>query len=113
MVPFNLEVNLAGEQVLLTAEQLERFADADGFSRYDLRTGERRSVVLINVTYEPEILTPQDAEAHFEAVNYPEQLPAYDEQEVFTPDELREIAAVIRQHNRESKVAFAQFLLDF
>ncbi|MEB0280694.1 hypothetical protein [Mucilaginibacter sp. 10B2] len=113
MVPFNLEVEMAGEQVLLTAEQLERFADADGFIRYDIRTGERHSVVQINVTYEPKIVTPQDAEAFFEAVNYPEQLPAYDEQDVFTPDELREIAAVIRQHNREEKVVFAQFLLDF
>jgi len=104
---------MAGGHVLLTVEQLERFADIDGFSRYDIRAGERRSVVQINVTYEPAILTPQDAEAYFEAVNYPEQLPAYDEQDVFSAEELWDIAAAIRQHNRETKVVFAQFLLDF
>jgi hypothetical protein len=113
MIPFNLEVDMACEHVLLKAEQLERFADADGFSRYDIRSGERRSVVWINVNYEPQIVTPQDAEAHFEAVNYPEQLPAYDQQEIFTLVELGNIAAAIRKHNRESKVVFAQFLLDY
>jgi hypothetical protein len=113
MVPFNLKVEMAGGHVLLTVEQLERFADADGFSRYDIRAGERRSVVQINVTYEPKIVTPQDAEAYFEAMNYPEQLPAYDDREVFTPNELSDIAAAIRQYNRETKVVFAQFLIDF
>jgi|GEM_PF-6680049 len=35
MVPFNLEIELGNEQVALTVEQLERFANADGFSKYD------------------------------------------------------------------------------
>jgi poly-gamma-glutamate capsule biosynthesis protein CapA/YwtB (metallophosphatase superfamily) len=113
MVPVNLDVDFENQPVEVTAEQLERFADVDGFSRYDIRVGDRRSVVQINVTYEPPIVTAQDAEAYFEAVNYPEQPVAYDEQEVFDTDELRVIAAAIRQHNREAKVVFAQFLLDF
>ncbi|MFD0767153.1 hypothetical protein ACFQZI_20025 [Mucilaginibacter lutimaris] len=108
-----MEVEIAGEHTVFTIEQLERFADADGFSRYDIRTGERRSVVRINVIKEPQIVTPQSAEAHLEAVEYPEKLPAYDEHGVFTADELKEITAAILQYNRESKVGFAQFLLDF
>lgn len=113
MVPFSLEVEFHGEQQLLTAEQLEHFADKDGFTRYDLRAGERRSVIHVDTVFEPPVATRQDADAYFEAVHYPEQLAAYDNQEVFTREELRTIAAAIRQYNRETGVVFAQFLLDF
>jgi hypothetical protein len=113
MVPYNLEVELENKPVEITVEQLERFADVGGFSAYDITAGDRRSVVQVNVTYEPPVVTPQDAEAYFEAVHYPETLPAYDEREVFTPEELRAIGAAIRQYNREARVVFAQFLLDF
>ena len=113
MVPYILEVELERKPVEITVEQLERFTDVDGFSRYDITLNDRRSVVKVNVTAEPVIVTPRDAEACFEAMHYPEQPVAYDEQEVFAPDELRAIAAAIRQYNRETRVVFAQFLMDF
>lgn len=36
MVPFNLEIQLEGNPVIITVEQLERFADVDGYTRYDI-----------------------------------------------------------------------------
>jgi hypothetical protein len=95
MIPFSLEVELQNEQVIVTAEQLERFADVDGFSRYDVRVAERRSVLYVQVVDEPPVVL------------------GYEDAEVFDLDEVRVIAAAILQYNREARVVFAQFLLDF
>ena len=95
MVPFELEVELNDKPVTVSVEQLERFADVDGYTRYDITIGERRSVVYVNVPDEQPVL------------------PDYNEEDVFTPEECKTIASAIRQYNREAKVVFAQFLLDF
>ncbi|NOW96093.1 hypothetical protein [Mucilaginibacter sp. SG564] len=47
MVPFNLEIELAGKPVIINIEQLDRLADDEGFIRYDAREGKRRAVVYI------------------------------------------------------------------
>jgi len=93
MVPFNLELELENKPLMITAEQLERFADVDGYTRYDIISGERRTVVYVNIESEQPL--------------------AYDDPELFSKDELTVIAAGIRQYNRENKVVFAQFLIDF
>jgi hypothetical protein len=36
MVPFNLEIELAGKTVTINVEQLDRLADEEGFIRYDV-----------------------------------------------------------------------------
>jgi hypothetical protein len=93
MIPFNLEIQVEDNLLIITAEQLERFADVDGYTRYDVTEGERRSVVYVNIESEQPL--------------------AYDDQELFLPEELKAIAAAIRQYNRKNKVVIAQFLLDF
>jgi hypothetical protein len=95
MVPFDIELRVGNKQVAATAEPLERFADADGYTRYDVRTADRRSVLYVNVVDEAPVVL------------------AYDDRGVFTEDELRTIAGSIREYNRRAKVVFAQFLLDF
>jgi hypothetical protein len=93
MVPFNLVIQLEDNLVIITVEQLERFADVDGYTRYDITESSRRSVVYVNIESEQPL--------------------AYDDQELFLPEELKAIAAAIRQYNRENDVVIAQFLLDF
>jgi hypothetical protein len=93
MVPFNLEIQLEDNPVIITAEQLERFADVDGYTRYDITENSRRSVVYVNIESEQPL--------------------AFDDQELFFPEELKAIAAAIRQYNKENNVVIAQFLLDF
>lgn len=93
MVPFDLELELENNPLTISAEQLERFADADGYTCYDVRAGERRTVVYVNIESE--------------------QPTTYNDPDCFSPEELKAIAVAIRQYNRENKVVFAQFLLDF
>lgn len=93
MVPFNLEIEFEGNPVIIMVEQLERFADVNGYTRYDVTENNRRSVVYVNIESE--------------------QPSAYDDQECFLEEELTSIAAAIRQYNRENNVVIAQFLLDF
>jgi len=95
MVPFILTVETEKEPVVLTVEQLERFADVDGYTRYDVTADGRRSVVYVNVA--------DDSPAVY----------AFDDADQFRPDECRIIGAAIRQYNDEARVVFAQFLLDF
>jgi hypothetical protein len=102
MVPFHLELELENRLVTLTAEQLDRLADEDGFIRFDVRSSERRAVIHVNMEDQPvSFTTAQDAEAYFEAVHYPETLPAFSTDDDFTADEVRLIAKTIRQYNRE------------
>jgi hypothetical protein len=95
MVPFDLALTIGNEQVLVTVEQLERFADVEGYTRYDVRTADRRAVMYVNVVDKAPLVI------------------AYADQEVFTTDEIEMIAEGVLQYNREAKVVFAQFLLDF
>jgi hypothetical protein len=111
MVPFNLEIELENLPCEVLIEQLDRLADADGFIRFDVTAGDRRAVVYVNVENDLPLVTPQDAEAYFEAVNYPEQVSAFSEEEVFVPDEVMLIGRTIRNYNRELKVRFDRFML--
>lgn len=93
MVPFELELEINNKPLVISAEQLERFADVDGYTRYDIRAGERRSVVYVNIQSEEPL--------------------AYNDLDSFLAEELTAIAAAIRQYNQENNVVIAQFLLDF
>jgi hypothetical protein len=93
MVPFELELEINNKPLIISAEQLERFADVDGYTRYDVKAGERRSVVYVNIESEEPL--------------------AYNDPDYFLTEELTAIAAAIRQYNRENNVVIAQFLLDF
>jgi len=110
MVPFNLEIELENHPVLASIEQLDRLADTDGFIRFDVTCGERRSVIYVNVENDLPPVTPQDAETYFEAVNYPEHVSAFSMDEVFTRTEVIVIGNAIRKYNRELKVYFNRFM---
>jgi|GEM_PF-1352329 len=116
MVPFFLELELDNKSLTITVEQLQNFADVDGYCRYDVTAGERRAVVYVNVEYEdpqPPVI-PQDLEAYYEAIHYPELAQAFvdDDEELFSARELNQIAAAIRQYNREAGISFPEFNFD-
>jgi hypothetical protein len=116
MVPFFLELELDNIMVTVTVEQLQNFADVDGYCRYDITAGERRAVVYVNVEYEDPLppVIPQDFETYYEAIHYPEQAQAFidDDDERFSSSELNLIAAAIRQYNREAGISFPEFNFD-
>jgi len=93
MIPFELELEINNKPLVISAEQLERFADVDGYTRYDVRAEGRRSVVYVNIESEQPL--------------------AWNDPDCFSAGELTAIAAAIRQYNRENNVVIAQFLLDF
>jgi len=116
MVPFFLDLELDNKTLTMTVEQLQNFADVDGYCRYDVNTGERRAIVYVNVEYEdpqPPVM-PQDLESYYEAIHYPEQAQAFidDDDELFSTRELNIIAAAIRQYNREAGSSFPEFNFD-
>lgn len=114
MVTFNLEFEFEEGQVAGTAEQLDQLTDIAGFMRYQIAAGERRSVICMNVEEEPPMpLTVQDAENYYEAIHYPEQLSDFDEDEVFTPEEVVVIAATIKAYNKTRSLKFDQMHFDF
>jgi hypothetical protein len=114
MVPFDLVLELESKQLIISVEQLDQLADAEGFMRYQVTADTRRSVICVNVEDGvPPLFTPQDVEAYFEAVYYPEQAVAYSTEDVFTHTELRQIAAAVRLHNRSQRLSFDQMHFDF
>ena len=116
MVPFFLELELDNKSLTITVEQLQNFADVDGYCRYDITAGERRAVVYVNVEYEDLQLpvVPQDLETYYEAIHYPELAQAFvdDDEELFSTRELNQIAAAIRQYNRGTGISFPEFNFD-
>lgn len=116
MVPFFLELELDDITLTITVEQLQNFADVDGYCRYDITAGDRRAVVYVNVEYkEPQRpVTTEDFENYFEAIHYAEQSQAFIDQdnECFNTRELNQIAAAIRQYNREAGISFPEFNFD-
>jgi hypothetical protein len=116
MVPYFLDIELDNKALTITVEQLQNFADVDGYCSYDITCGDRRAVVYVNVEYEdpqpPAI--PQDLETYYEAIHYPEQAQAFidTDDELFKTGELNRIAAAIRQYNREADISFPEFNFD-
>lgn len=114
MVPIHLEFEFGDGLVAVTAEQLDQLADTEGFMRYQISAGERRSVVCVNTEKEqlPSV-TAHNAENYYEAVHYPGQVSDFSEDEVFTPEEISTIAAEIRVYNNSRKLTFDQMHFDF
>lgn len=89
MVPFNLELEFADGELACTAEQMDQLADTSGFMRYQVTTAKRRAIVFVNIEEESQRpVTAQDAESYYEASYYPEQVPGYSKDEVFTLEEV-------------------------
>jgi len=114
MVPFTVEIELKDQPVSLVVEQLDHLADEEGFVRFDIHTADRRAVLFINIEDQlpPPPLTAQAAEAYFESVHYPEQLPVFSFSEDFTPDEVDLIGNAVRQHLRRHDPLFNKFIND-
>lgn len=112
MVPFTLQIESKDHPISLVAEQMDRMADEEGFVGFDIRAAERRAVVFVNIEDQlpPLPRTAQAAEAYFEAVHYPEQLPVFSFSEDFTQDEVRLIGNAIRQHIRRHIFLFNKFI---
>jgi phosphoserine aminotransferase len=98
MVPFNFQLELANKLTTFSAEQLDQLADATGFMRYQVRTFNHRSVIAVNIEAEP--LSP-------------EEIIGYSEDETFTTDEVKSIAAAIREYNSSRQLNFDQMAFDF
>jgi hypothetical protein len=114
MVPFNLQLELNGRQVIISAEQLDQLADEVGFMRYQVKAADRTSVIYVNIEDERRIpLTAQDAEDYFETLQYAEQGIGYSLDDIFTVDEAIAIAKAIREYNFSRKLNFDQMNFDF
>jgi hypothetical protein len=114
MVPFNLEFEFEEVHVAGTAEQLDQLTDTVGFMRYQINAGERRSVICMNMEEPPPApITIPDAENFYEAIHYPERLPDFDEDEVFTLEEVGVITATIKAYNNSRALKFNQMHFDF
>ena len=98
MVPFNLQVELTNKLTTLSAEQLDQLADADGFMSYQIRTFNDSSIVYVNIEDEP---------------FSPEEIIGYSLDEVFSLEEVKAIAAAIREYNSNRKLNFDQMAFDF
>jgi hypothetical protein len=103
MVPFQLTAELNNKPVAITVEQPDRLADEDGFIRFHVTCADRHSLLFVNVGNELAPVTPEDAEAYFQALYYPEQVTAFSEEDIFSLEEVKAIAEAIRQYNRELK----------
>jgi hypothetical protein len=97
MVPFNLQLELANKLTTVSVEQLDQLADTAGFMRYQIRTFNQRSVVLVNIEDE----------------RLPEKIVDYSEDEAFSWDEVKAIAIAIRNYNDSRKLNFDQMAFDF
>lgn len=81
-------------------------------------TSRRESAVPLFMSTEYEDLQPpvipQDLETYYEAIHYPEPAQAFvdDDEELFSTRELNQIAAAIRQYNREAGISFPEFNFD-
>jgi hypothetical protein len=115
MVPFFLDIEFNHQPLTITVEQLQNFADVDGYCRYDITADDRRAVVYVNVGYEEPLrpVTVQDVENYYEAVHYPEQAQAFiDDDDLFSTRELNLIVVAIRRHNSEAGISFPEFNFD-
>jgi hypothetical protein len=114
MIPINLELRFGDRQVAGTAEQLDQLADTAGFMRYQVTIGERRSVICVNIEEAPpRPVTLQDAENYYEAIHYPEKSSYFDEDQVFTPEEVVVITATIKVYTKTRSLKFDQMHFDF
>jgi hypothetical protein len=98
MVPFNLQIELNARLVTFSAEQLDQLADNFGYMRYKIRTFNLYSVVYVNIEDDP--LSP-------------EEIIGFSEDEVFSLDDVKIIAAAIREYNNSHKLNFDQMHFDF
>jgi len=98
MVPFNLQIELNARLLTFSAEQLDQLADNVGFIRYQIRTFNNHSVIYVNIE--------DDAPE-------PDDIIGFSDDEVFSLDEVRIIAAAIREYNSSRKLNFDQMHFDF
>lgn len=95
MVPFELELELENNSLTVSVEQLDHLADEEGYIRFDVRTGERRGVIYVNL--EDQVGT----EKLLEAISMDED---------FTTKEVRAIGNAIRQYNHQLRFMFSKFM---
>jgi len=98
MVPFNLQLELTNKLTALSVEQLDQVSDPLGFMRYQVRTFNHHAVMYVNIEKDP--LEPDD-------------VTGFTEDEVFSPDEVKSIAAAIREYNSSHQLDFDQMHFDF
>ena len=98
MVPFNLQLEINERLLTISVEQLDQLADTIGFMRYQIRTFNYNTVIFVNI--EEEQLSPED-------------IIGFSEDDVLTLDEIKVIAAAIRQYNDGRKLKFDQMTFDF
>ncbi|MDT3402283.1 hypothetical protein [Mucilaginibacter terrae] len=114
MVPFNLELEFPDQRMTGTAEQLDQIADNDGFMRYQVSLGERRSIICVNIEEGwAQSVSAADSESSHEGVQDPGHHSGISEDEVFKADEVGIIVSAIKAYNDSRKLTFDQMHFDF
>jgi len=98
MVPFHLQLELAQKLTTVSAEQLDQLADEMGFMRYQVRTFNQSALIFVNIE---------------EVGSSTEINIGYIEEPIFSADEVKAIAAAIRQYHNSRKLNFDQMAFDF
>jgi hypothetical protein len=98
MVPFNLQIELNERLVTFSAEQLDQLVDNVGFMRYQIRIFNHYSLIYVNIDNDP--LEPGD-------------VIGFSEDDTFSLDEVKVIAAAIRDYNRSHQLNFGQMPFEF
>jgi hypothetical protein len=100
MAAFTIELQRAQDYLIIVAQKLDPWPDNDGYERYELTTRDGGSVISLDADHwaKPYMVTPEDAEDHYEMIHYPSQRPFFSNNNVFTNAELRKIAGEIAKH---------------
>jgi len=93
MVPFEIEIELNNTPVSVQVEQLDYLADENGRMRYDIRSGMRQAVILVDIGQDP--VHPDFTFEAMQAIDEP-----------FSGEELLAIINGIRGFNEQLRVPF-------
>ncbi|MGY3212473.1 hypothetical protein [Mucilaginibacter sp. HD30] len=92
VVPFQVEIEWQQMPLSLQAEQLDNLADEEGFIRFDVRAGERRAAIFVNIEVHAQVL-----ENHYETLQYPEKSGDFSFDKTLAAGEITLIGQAIRE----------------
>lgn len=102
MVPFSIALALKETPVKLLVEQLDRFADEEGYIRFNVRDERRRAVIFVNIQVKSILAAlSRDTKGLSGSLNYSTQPLAFSFDDTYSSNEVMLIGIGIRVHLNE------------
>ena len=100
MLNFEIDVLMGEEPVTLQVEELDSWADADGYLRYKVKLGRLTSVIAFDTRYwkAPLLITPEDVDDYYEIIHYPDVPKFYSDNNNFMSEEIGLIRMAIGKY---------------